>query len=75
MAQWEALKERSGTGEDKANTSEGVSAPPKALLRNGVWYAGDVRCKDYREALKRAEVERTWAAVKAGGTLTFRAGA
>jgi len=125
MAHWNALNELSGTGEHKEKVASVVSA------RNGYWYSGDVRCKDYREALKRtllaagflehkapkparpkphprperletrawweafldaravrearriadeqavrdAEAERIWAAVKAGGTLTRGAGA
>ena len=53
MARWRALKELSGTGEHKENTAAGVPAP-SVTLRNGYWYAGDIRCGSYREALSRA---------------------
>jgi len=54
MAQGRALKELSGTGEHKENTEGVVSArPAQAVFRNGYWYSGEIRCKDYRDALKR----------------------
>jgi hypothetical protein len=52
MAHWEALKGLPDTGEHKEKVETGVRVPT-VTLRNGVWYAGEVRCKDYREALKK----------------------
>jgi hypothetical protein len=129
MAHWDAIKERSGTGERKEKVEAGVPVPA-VTLRKGYWYAGEVRCGSYREALSRtllaagflsekpqkparpkphprperletrlwwdefldaraireakriadeqavreAEAERIWAAVKTGGTLSRGAG-
>jgi hypothetical protein len=45
------------TGTAKRTVTEtepaGVAQTARLTLRNGVWYAGETPCKDYRDALKR----------------------
>jgi hypothetical protein len=71
---------RNGNVTEKCSETyqEGAGKVPRLTLRAGIWYAGETRCKNYREALKKvlsaAEIAPNLSKIaKVGGANDFSA--